>query len=117
MCLLPALSLLLPAAISPLIPSAGQYNASGCNAQYPSCSYQVGYNGSSYNQSYWAINDLRVFATGGGTDNAANSANTDSSKTSGARSKFSAVFANVLPVQLAAILIASLAIFASTIVA
>ena len=31
---------------------AGQtYNQSGCNLQFPACSFQVGYNGSSYNQS------------------------------------------------------------------
>ncbi len=31
------------------------YNISGCNLQYPACSYQVGYNGSSFNQSYWEV--------------------------------------------------------------
>jgi hypothetical protein len=54
------------------------YAQSGCQAQYPACSFQVGYNGSSFNQSYWSIYDLRVFASGGGTDNAANSPNTHS---------------------------------------
>jgi hypothetical protein len=44
--------------------------------QYPQCSYQVGYNGSSFNQSYWSLGGLRVFATGGGTDNAQTSPNT-----------------------------------------
>lgn len=44
--------------------------------QYPACSYQVGYNGSSFNQSYWSLGGLRVFATGGGTDNAQISPNT-----------------------------------------
>ncbi|PWN37822.1 uncharacterized protein FA14DRAFT_130746, partial [Meira miltonrushii] len=52
------------------------YNTSGCNLQYPACSYQVGYNGSSFNQSYWSLGGLRVFATGGGTDNAQTSPNT-----------------------------------------
>jgi hypothetical protein len=56
--------------------AANTYTQSGCGAQYPACSFQVGYNGSSFNQSYWSIYDLRVFASGGGTDNAANSPNT-----------------------------------------
>ena len=53
-----------------------QYNQSGCNLQYPACSYQVGYNGSSFNQSYWSVGGLRVYATGGGSDNAQTSPNT-----------------------------------------
>lgn len=49
------------------------YNISGCNLQYPACSYQVGYNGSSFNQSYWEVESLRLFTQGGSTANAANS--------------------------------------------
>ncbi|CDS00560.1 related to mixed-linked glucanase precursor MLG1 [Sporisorium scitamineum] len=47
------------------------YNQSGCNAQYPACSYQVGYNGSSFNQSYWSVESLRLYTNGGSTANAA----------------------------------------------
>ncbi|UZJ56678.1 hypothetical protein CBS101457_005998 [Exobasidium rhododendri] len=97
------------------------YNSSGCNAQYPTCSYQVGYNGSSYNQSYWAINDLRVFATGGGDDNAANSpfstSTSSSSKTSGARRSIKSGLDALIPIQIATILIATLAFFASVTIA
>lgn len=49
------------------------YNESGCNKQYPACSYQVGYNGSSFNQSYWEVESLRLFTQGGDSANAANS--------------------------------------------
>ncbi|KDN48848.1 glycoside hydrolase family 16 protein [Tilletiaria anomala UBC 951] len=59
------------------------YNQSGCNLQYTACSYQVGYNGSSYNQSYWGINDVRVFGTGGNA-NAAISPNTATESASAA---------------------------------
>lgn len=55
---------------------AFQYNLSGCSQQYPACSYQVGYNGSSFNEAYWDVQELRVYASGGDTDNAANSPNT-----------------------------------------
>ncbi|KAJ1022087.1 hypothetical protein NDA18_005321 [Ustilago nuda] len=58
------------------------YNQSGCNAQYPACSYQVGYNGSSFNQSYWEVESLRLFTEGGGTANAKNSPQTASSQKS-----------------------------------
>ncbi|SNX85515.1 related to mixed-linked glucanase precursor MLG1 [Melanopsichium pennsylvanicum] len=58
------------------------YNQSGCNAQYPSCSYQVGYNGSSFNQSYWEVESLRLYTDGGSTANAANSRQTTASKQS-----------------------------------
>ncbi|CBQ72681.1 related to mixed-linked glucanase precursor MLG1 [Sporisorium reilianum SRZ2] len=47
------------------------YNQSGCNAQYPACSYQVGYNGPSFNQSYWSVESLRLYTNGGSTANAA----------------------------------------------
>ncbi|SPO27432.1 related to mixed-linked glucanase precursor MLG1 [Ustilago trichophora] len=52
------------------------YNQSGCNAQYPACSYQVGYNGSSFNQSYWEVESLRLYTNGGSSANAANSPQT-----------------------------------------
>jgi hypothetical protein len=47
------------------------YNETSCAATYGSCSSQVAYNGSSYNEAYWAINHIRVFASGGGTAAAA----------------------------------------------
>ncbi|EST04752.1 Concanavalin A-like lectin/glucanases superfamily [Kalmanozyma brasiliensis GHG001] len=56
--------------------AGNSYNQSGCNAQYPACSYQVGYNGSSFNQSYWEVESLRLFTEGGGDANAGNSART-----------------------------------------
>nr|BAM29293.1 GPI-anchored 1,3-beta-glucanase [Ustilago esculenta] len=55
------------------------YNQSGCNAQYPACSYQVGYNGSSFNQSFWEVESLRLYTIGGSTANAANSRQNTSS--------------------------------------
>lgn len=56
------------------------YNQSGCNAQYPACSYQVGYNGSSFNQSYWELESLRLYTDGGSTANAKNSPQVASSQ-------------------------------------
>lgn len=66
------------------------YARSGCQAQYgpivsgpfrlprlPSLTQrlsqtdQVSMNGSSYDEAYWAVGGLRVFASGGGNDNAA----------------------------------------------
>jgi len=66
------------------------YERSGCQAQYgpivsgvahpphllpltlfPSQTDQVSMNGSSYDEAYWAVGGLRVFASGGGNDNAA----------------------------------------------
>ena len=96
-----------------------QYNASGCNAQYPFCAYQVGNNGSSFNQAYWAINDLRVFASGGDTDNAANSPNThsSSSSTSAARRSSNSAFFSAVPLQLASLVAASLTVVVSLVIA
>ncbi|PWN26750.1 hypothetical protein BDZ90DRAFT_232867 [Jaminaea rosea] len=54
------------------------YEQTSCAKTYGACSAQVGYNGSSFNEAYWAVDSVRVFSTGGGTDNAANSANTAS---------------------------------------
>lgn len=54
------------------------YAQSGCGAQYPACSYQVGYNGSSFNQSYWEVESLRLYTAGGDSANAANSPQTAS---------------------------------------
>lgn len=63
------------------------YNQSGCNKQYPACSYQVGYNGSSFNQSYWEVESLRLYTGGGGSANAANSPQTASNHQTGAQSE------------------------------
>ncbi|KAN0066423.1 hypothetical protein ACQY0O_000517 [Thecaphora frezii] len=62
--------------------ASNTYNRSGCAATYQSCSSQVAYNGSSYNETYWKVNNLRVFTSGGGKANAANSPQ-KSSKSSG----------------------------------
>lgn len=48
-------------------------DVSTCVAQYGSCSSQVAYNGSSFDDAYFAINSVRVFGTGGGDDNSLNS--------------------------------------------
>ncbi|PWN40968.1 hypothetical protein IE81DRAFT_325058 [Ceraceosorus guamensis] len=49
------------------------YVSSGCAAKYGNrpITDQVAYNGTSYNKAYWSVGGVRVFATGGGTDNAA----------------------------------------------
>ena len=57
--------------------AANTYNASGCNQKFPACSYQVGYNGSSYSEAYWQVSSLRAYTSGGGDTNAANSPNTN----------------------------------------
>lgn len=51
--------------------AGNSYNQSGCNAQYPSCSYQVGYRGESFNRSYWEVESLRLYTKGGDSANAA----------------------------------------------
>ncbi|SPO35058.1 related to mixed-linked glucanase precursor MLG1 [Pseudozyma flocculosa] len=56
--------------------AANTYAESGCLAKYSACSYQVGYNGSSYSETYWAVDSLRLFTDGGDKANAANSPNT-----------------------------------------
>ncbi|KAJ1599279.1 hypothetical protein NDA14_005963 [Ustilago hordei] len=82
------------------------YNQSGCNAQYPACSYQVGYNGSSFNQSYWEVESLRLFTEGGSTANAKNSPQTASSQKStqsGAMSLVTSGSSKVLALVLAVV--------------
>lgn len=54
------------------------YSQTSCASQFPACSYQVGYNGSSFNQSYWEVSSLKLYTSGGSTDNAANSPQTAS---------------------------------------
>lgn len=66
------------------------FTESGCAAKYNACSYIVGYQGDQFEDAYWSVKSVRVFADGGSTDNAANSPNTSkeesqsSSVTSGA---------------------------------
>lgn len=42
------------------------YAQSGCTANFSACSAQVGQNGSSYKEAYWAVNDVRAFSKAGG---------------------------------------------------
>lgn len=67
--------------------AANTYSQTSCASEYGACSSQVGYNGSSFSDAYWAINSLKVFASGGDTDSAINSPNTsDGDSSSGASS-------------------------------
>lgn len=58
--------------------AANTYSQTSCATEFGACSSQVAYNGSSYSDAYWAVNSVKVFSSGGSTDNAANSANTAS---------------------------------------
>lgn len=53
--------------------AATTYNQTDCANTYGPITSQVAYNGSSYDEAYWAVDSVRVFAQGGSTDNAANS--------------------------------------------
>lgn len=55
--------------------AAAVYGDTSCEATYGSCSSQVAYNGSSYEDAYWAINHVRIFASGGGTEAASPAVN------------------------------------------
>ncbi|TKY86166.1 hypothetical protein EX895_004991 [Sporisorium graminicola] len=92
------------------------YNQSGCNAQYPACSYQVGYNGSSFNQSYWSVESLRLYTNGGGSANAAVSPQSASSQQS-TKSAQSAQSAKSAAVKMAVMRPATLVAAAATAVA
>lgn len=56
--------------------ASNTFAESGCAAKFNSCSYMVGYQGDQYEDAYWSVKSVRVFASGGSTDNAANSPNT-----------------------------------------
>lgn len=52
----------------------GTYDvSSNCKSTYGALSSQVGFNGSSFNESYWGIDSIRIYAAGGGDENASNS--------------------------------------------
>lgn len=51
----------------------GIYPGSSCEAEFGPITSLVGFNGSSFNESYWGIDSIRIFATGSGDENAANS--------------------------------------------
>jgi hypothetical protein len=78
--------------------AANTYNASGCAAQFPACSFQVGYNGSSYRNAYWQVADLRVFGSGGGNTNAAISPNTNTASSSTSSSAGASLVQSLSPV-------------------
>lgn len=59
------------------------YGDTSCAATYGSCSSQVAYNGSSYEEAYWAVNHIKVFASGGGTEAASPAENAASSSSDG----------------------------------
>ena len=53
--------------------AANTYSRTSCAAKFGACSAQVAYNGDSYKEAYWKIQSLRLFTSGGGNYNAANS--------------------------------------------
>lgn len=89
------------------------YNMSGCNLQYPACSYQVGYNGSSFNQSYWEVESLRLYTDGGSTANSANSPQTAANHQSANSSAAARLLAHSSWLASAAALVASIAFVAA----
>lgn len=86
--------------------AANTFAESGCAAKYNACSYIVGYQGSEFEEAYWGVKSVRVFAEGGSTDNAANSPNT--SKESSAATSGTL---RLLPAVSAVVGVASLALW------
>lgn len=61
--------------------ASNTYNVSGCNKSFPSCAFQVGQNGSSYSEAYWAVSDVRAFVnTGSGSSGSSGSSGAKSGK-------------------------------------